>query len=1172
MAYVSNVNYPSKQLLQGIMERVNALGNEPKVIVELDKTSYVRGFRRKYDAVQYVYDSAVSDLLSIDKAEKLTDYKEGSGEENPDPKPIETKTELRNVSFSMPIKNSSTMSGNKNDALHVNGIRITDWIDTDPRCSRKRHKGIDLDLAMNDPVYAVWTGTVRTASTQNGYGRVVYLDHGNGWETRYAHLNKIKVSVGDKVEAGGLLGLGGNSGRSISSGGGDGTHLHFEVRLNNIPQNPEPYLRGKKTIQAASKAAAHMIKDTEIMDATTIEDSSTSYAEYNMEATAYIAFCKGCIGITKGGTDVRKWNNWKIIAVDPSIIPLKSVVEVIVDGVSWGEYLADDTGGDIKGNRIDILYDTEANARKFGRKPVVVKVKSWGDGKKRKGSPGPTSIGETSLEKEIVTYQYNKTTATQTYFKDFSAKKTTLDVKKYTKTDGSVQMMVTDDGKHMNVLGFNGTSGAGKAKTLVFEHDWFKPGNLSWAYFADLEMDDVVIVKVNDYEVVRINGINAKNGVAYPPSIPMPKGHNIVEITFANSSKASRGKFGILWLKAKEFDVQTVETKTLWDFEDSMNSANNWTPYGTVVQKDKGDYQAISTSGGEAGIERLGKIKAFPFTVNFKLKTVAGTSGKLVIGDGTKGFLLNIKDNQIYTVGGGTYTLDTTKDFIEYTVVCHDRTDIDVYVNLNDTWVNTGIRGAAFDYPYQSRILFSVTAGTIYLDSVRYASNDYAIEQFATAIGDTYKEKWYEVGDFVYEEMYTIEADVMNWEVNTHLDSAISTAKITLNNSSGIYSPSWERKPEFPDAFRTDKSPLSYYEEGELRHVVSEYTPIRIYAGYGEEVVRVFTGMIKGEIVENSAEKTITFSCVDRFDMLEEFVFYKPMQYPPEEAYAGDGGAFAWIKSSIVEDIVVASGFTSWKVHAEDLASPDYVIEDTVYTDVNKGKNTFMKFNPKTGELEAVSQKDIMEVGGWQNPFVANVTFPLGTNASDALHSLIQDLPYRIYCDRYGTFRMEKMNFLEAPDWAMVSGMKWEFIDGENLMDVSSSTDYSRVRNHLMISGTAGIVEHFFDRSLIVATKGNIRTAGAQLDWIEEVDGSSMRGLKEEVANKIFFDYKRQARTKNVVVKGNPLIEILDSVYVYDAKTFTADYFLVKGNRLVGNADGILNYLELTWQSLSEAG
>jgi 3D (Asp-Asp-Asp) domain-containing protein len=1153
MSYVSDLNYPSNRLLQGIMAKVNALGNEPKVIVELDKMTYVSGFRRKYDAVQYVYESAVGDLLSIDKAEKLTSYVDGSY--------IELPTELRNATMSMPIIVSSTMSGKSNDDLHIEGMRITDWFETDPRCSRKKHKGIDLDLAMKDPVYAVWAGVVTYAQTNGGYGKVVYVDHGNGWQTRYAHLDTITVQKGDKVSAGTLLGGGGNSGHSISSGGGDGTHLHFEVRLNDVPLNPEPFLRKKRSIQIPSKAPA-----TAISDGLTMMDAAGGYVEYNMEATAYVADCPGCIGITRGGTDVRAWKNWKIIAVDPSIIPLKSKVELIVDGVSWGEYLADDTGGDIKGNRIDILYDTYDNARTFGRKPVVVRVKSWGDGKARSSD----SSGAESIDKEIITYQVNRTTSKQTYYKDFTSKKTSLDVKNYTTLNGAEQFMYLEDKTQFNVLGFNGTGGAGQAKTIVFEHDWIKAGNLAWAYATDLELEDVVTVKVNGYVITQIKGVNAKNGVAYPPSIPMPKGHNVVEITLANPSKASVGKFGILWLRAKEFDVETVEQKQVWEFEDGMNSANNWTPYGTVVQKDNGDYETISTTAGEAGIERLGKISKFPFTMNFKVKVDAGTNGKVVISTDSKVFVVNITEGGMSTQGGGTFAIDNTKEFVEYTVVCHDETDIDLYVRKNiggvDTWQNTGVRGTATTYP-ASRILFAVTSGAMHIDSVKYSFNDYTIEQFSSHIADSYKEKWYEVGDFVFEDMYTLDADISAWEVNTHIEMSSSTAKITLNNATGIYSPTWDRKPEFPDTYDVEQSPLTYWEEGEIRHVISEYTPVRIYAGYGDEVVRVFTGMIKGEIQEDSEQRTISFSCVDRFDMLEEFIFYKPFQYPPEEAYAGDSGAFAWIKSSIVEDIVVKSGFTTWKVHSEDMAHPDYIIEDTVYIDVNKGQNTFMKFNKETGEPEAVTQENMMTAGGWQNPFVAQVAFPTGTRASDALQSLIQDLPYRTYCDRYGTFKMDKMDFLDSPDWAVVAGTKWEFIDGENLMEVNSSTDYSRVRNHLMISGTAGLVEHFFDKSLLVATKGNIRTAGNALDWIEEKDGASLRGLKEEIANKIFFDFKRQARTKNVVVKGNPLIEILDAVYVYDSKSYTANHYLIKGNRLVGNNQGILSYLELTWQS-----
>src|SRR5690606_9297115 len=120
----------------------------------------------------------------------------------------------------------------------------------------------------------------------------------------------------------------------------------------------------------------------------------------------------------------------------------------------------------------------------------------------------------------------------------------------------------------------------------------------------------------------------------------------------------------------------------------------------------------------------------------------------------------------------------------------------------------------------------------------------------------------------------------------------------------------------------------------------------------------------------------------------------------------------------------------------------------------------------------------------------------------------------------------------------------------------STSVDYSRVRNHLMITGSAGLagkVEHFFDRDLLIATKGNIRTMGIQLDWIDESFGSNARGQKEAVAKKTFFDMKRMARTYNVIVKGNPLIEVMDGCYIYDQATSTQGYYIIKGNRLVGN-------------------
>lgn len=89
-----------------------------------------------------------------------------------------------------------------------------------------------------------------------------------------------------------------------------------------------------------------------------------------MNATAYTAHCTGCSGITATGINLSANPNLKVIAVDPSVIPLGS--KVWVEG--YGYAVAGDTGGAIKGNRIDLHVPNDATARKFGRRQVKIKV------------------------------------------------------------------------------------------------------------------------------------------------------------------------------------------------------------------------------------------------------------------------------------------------------------------------------------------------------------------------------------------------------------------------------------------------------------------------------------------------------------------------------------------------------------------------------------------------------------------------------------------------------------------------------------------------------------------------------------------------------------------------------------------------------------------------------
>ncbi|WP_188528149.1 3D domain-containing protein [Paenibacillus abyssi] len=98
------------------------------------------------------------------------------------------------------------------------------------------------------------------------------------------------------------------------------------------------------------------------------------------EATAYTAKCRGCIGITKSGLDVRHTifdeDGRNIIATDPAVIPLGSVVEVRLADGSTFEATAQDIGGDIKGRRIDVLHETYDGAIEFGRQDVDVRLLS----------------------------------------------------------------------------------------------------------------------------------------------------------------------------------------------------------------------------------------------------------------------------------------------------------------------------------------------------------------------------------------------------------------------------------------------------------------------------------------------------------------------------------------------------------------------------------------------------------------------------------------------------------------------------------------------------------------------------------------------------------------------------------------------------------------------------
>jgi len=98
------------------------------------------------------------------------------------------------------------------------------------------HAGMDIDGERGDMVVAPANGVVTEAGWKGGYGNMVEVDHGNGLKTRYGHLSKIEVQIGDTLSRGQLMAYVGSTGRST------GPHLHYELRLNDRPINPRRFL------------------------------------------------------------------------------------------------------------------------------------------------------------------------------------------------------------------------------------------------------------------------------------------------------------------------------------------------------------------------------------------------------------------------------------------------------------------------------------------------------------------------------------------------------------------------------------------------------------------------------------------------------------------------------------------------------------------------------------------------------------------------------------------------------------------------------------------------------------------------------------------------------------------------------------------------------------------
>jgi murein DD-endopeptidase MepM/ murein hydrolase activator NlpD len=137
-----------------------------------------------------------------------------------------------------------------------------------PREGGRKHSGVDFPVAYGTPIEAAGVGTVVFAGyNTGGYGNLVVVQHRLGFSTWYAHMSRIATHAGAAVEGGTVIGYVGSTGHST------GPHLHFEVRINNVPVNPVPYfLAGTAKWSGGAKARKASCADPNAYRSAKIDD------------------------------------------------------------------------------------------------------------------------------------------------------------------------------------------------------------------------------------------------------------------------------------------------------------------------------------------------------------------------------------------------------------------------------------------------------------------------------------------------------------------------------------------------------------------------------------------------------------------------------------------------------------------------------------------------------------------------------------------------------------------------------------------------------------------------------------------------------------------------------------------------------------------------------------
>lgn len=1056
----------------------------------------------------------------------------------------------------------------------------------------KDHKGIDLAFGAGTKLVAVADGVVLRVQDNTSIG-ITYVDilHANDIRTRYLHVSNINVQVDTEVKQGQLVcEVSPITKYEKETGSSTGSHLHFEVRENSTknqigtPADPKEYFLRTKTIvniepydinkdgyvtgnqvnfRESPSVGSIVIKQLSDNDFVTVH---SRYGEwYYADAGADSGYIYAAyVNIDNSeGEDARAYSNPSYMEVINKIttectkrgVPVRIGLATCWTETQMLHYDADgvvdnDNGGSIDWGIMQINdvahapyvdIQTIKDSWEANIEYAVGHLKYCYDEAKDNGFTEPDDIARS-------TYSiYNGGPSSFDRFKDNTDPFYGNDVnyweyyrrkpwENYMPLGGSVKTLIVTSEGDLNVRQEPTTNSSilkklkqGETVTYNYLQDsWYQVNLLEGFGYVHEDYVKVIYEPLNDLFERRVTFVEdfEKNTVGSAPTGFVQNVENGWVVGLEGSSNMVYTEGALLDDPYLQFTMYITHSGALnFIYKPNLNEDNEFLVFVNDV--------LVFNDTGTSGF--------------FK-------SASIPLDEGTN--IIKFKYNKLNTVSiGDKITIDNIE------ILNHIKRDKfkeyfgDVDLKVEDEVVAIGDDVKAYiDKDEASVLIDTLERGK----QVKSNESDDEWVKVDTDNGEAYvkrnlvsvkkaKEKLksikFNTGGFIFDRTIVIE-DIIDLNIDYKYGMRSATASLTVANKGNTKSPDY-RPQDFPE-LGLDKSEYVDYFDGIADAVLNENTPIRIYIGYGNNLVRRFTGLIDNVSIQGDNE-VMTITCTDMMKKMNNYVIYDDLKYPNDD----DLEQRPWLVSSIIYDLARKAGLTNWKIKYDDLFRPDVVIEETYYTGLDPVNGTYIVVD-ENGEAE---EKEITATtinDGYRNPWNAEMEIKRGTNIGDEIDIICQDLNYWQRCDAYGTYYVTPLEYGGDP--------VVYFKDTENILYLNKDIDYTRSKSHIVIVDDNSDEKHFLDTDLWRSVKGERRTIRLVVDWARS------EGQKKAVADKLFSDMKMFSRTTQVAIEGNPYLELLDLINIEHANTTTKRDFVIKGMSDSWNASkGYITVLDLFW-------